>query len=134
MCQDLRDYLDMGWDKHTKPPSDFCPGRYCVFWVTPGGSADMSGRIYRSLEDALAPHEGWVKFPKGGCSCSFGVCTRTDPVAGDHDWYEPCEPALERDNLPWFYFIPTADKLAAESRERYLRESHELWGDKQEPE
>jgi hypothetical protein len=65
--------------------------------------------------------------PCVGCGCSFGVCTRVDPVAGDHDWCEPNEPALERDGLPWFYFIPSADKLAPEFHERYQRESQALW-------
>lgn len=120
----------MGWNKHIKPPSDFCPGRYCLFWVPPGGSADMSRRTYKSLKEALSKHDGWVKFPNGGCGCSFGSCTRLDPIAGDHDWYEACEPALERDNLPWFYFIPSIDKLASEFHERYLKESQKLWGEK----
>lgn len=88
----------------------------------------MSGRTYRSIKEAFIRRDGWVDFPKGGCSCSFGLCTRLDPIAGDHDWYEPCEPALDRDGLPWFYFIPSADKVGAEFRERYLRESEELWG------
>ena len=88
----------------------------------------MSGRSYRSVREALARRDGWVEFPRGGCSCTSGVCTRLDPVAGGRDWYEPCGPDLERDGLPWFYFIPSADKLAAEFRERYLQESRALWG------
>ncbi len=90
----------------------------------------MSGRTYSSVEEALANSGSLVKFPHGGCSCSFGICTRLDPVAGDRDWYEPCEPKLERDGLPWFYFIPSVAKLAPELHEEYLRESRALWGDK----
>jgi hypothetical protein len=98
-------------------------------WITPGGKADMSGREYSSPEEALARFDEWVEFPEGGCSCTFGRCTRQDPVGGDRDWYEPNEPALERDGLPWFYFIPSVEKLAPAFHDKYLRESRELWGD-----
>ncbi len=118
----------MTWDKHTRPPADFCPGRYCFQWVPPGGAADMSGRTYRSFREAIARRDGWVDFPQGGCGCGVGLCTRLDPVDGDSDWYEPCELALERDGLPWFYFIPSVEKLAPEFHERYLGESQALWG------
>jgi hypothetical protein len=124
----------MAWDKHTKPPGDFCPGKYCVQWVPPGGAADLSGRTCRSFQDAITRRADWTEFPQGGCGCGFGVCTRLDPVAGDHDWYEPCKPALERDGLPWFYFIPSLDDLAPEFHERYLRESRALWGGDQDAE
>lgn len=119
----------MGWNKNTKPPADFCPGRYCFQWVPPGGTADRSGRSYRSFEEAITRREGWVQMPQGGCACAFGLCTRLDPVAGDSDWYEPHEWALERDGLPWFYFIPSVDKVDSEFHERYLRESRDLWGE-----
>ena len=56
---------------------------------------------------------------------------RIDPIASDDDWYEPCEPALEQDGLPWFYFIPSVDKLHSQFHEQYIRESGELWGDDQ---
>jgi hypothetical protein len=52
-----------------------------------------------------------VKFPQGGCSRTLGVGARLDPAAGDHDGYEPHEPALERDGPAWFYFIPSVDKV-----------------------
>lgn len=124
----------MAWDKHTKPPADVCPGKYCFQWVSPGGAANMSGRSYRSLQEALNRRDDFVEFPQGGCSCSFGLCTRLDPIAGDRDWYEPCEPELERDGLPWFYFTPSPEKLAPEFRERYLRDSQSLWGGEQDVE
>ena len=87
----------------------------------------MSGRLYRSFQEAFTCRDDWVELEQGGCSCTFGVCTRLDPLAGDRDWYEPCEPALERDGLPWFYFIPSIDQLVPELHERYLRESQALW-------
>ena len=89
----------------------------------------MSGRSYRSVQEALTRSDGWVRFPRGGCSCSSGLCTRLEPVAGNRDWYEPFEPELERDGLPWFYFIASPNELVRDSRERYLRESRELWGE-----
>jgi hypothetical protein len=119
----------MEWDKHTKPPVEVCPGKYCFHWVEPGGAADMTGRLHGSFEEALARRDEWTAFPQGGCACKFGVCTRLDPVTGDYDWYEPHEPALERDGLPWFYFIPSVAKLVPELQEQYLRESKALWGE-----
>jgi hypothetical protein len=88
----------------------------------------MSGRKYGSFEEAIARRDDWVEFPHGGCSCTCGLCTRLDPVAGDRDWYEPCEPALEGDGLPWFYFIPSVQKLTPEFHERFLQVSRALWG------
>jgi hypothetical protein len=90
----------------------------------------MSGRRYASLKEAFKHRDDWVEFPQGGCCCTFGKCTRLDPVEGDHDWYEPCEPALERDGLPWFYFLGSVENVTPEFQERYLRESRELWGDR----
>jgi len=124
----------MAWDKRRKPPADFCPGRYCFQWIPPGGAADMSGRSYRSVQESLSSRDGWVEFPDGGCACTFGACNRLDPVAGDHDWYAPCEPTLEGDGLPWFYFIPSAEGLTPESAARYERESQALWGGQQDAE
>lgn len=118
----------MAWDKKQKPPPDFCPGHYCFFWVPPGGSADMSGATFGSFEEAVRQRSSWTTLPQGGCGCSFGTCTRFDPVAGDRDLYEPHEQALEKDGLPWFYFIASADNVGAEFREAYLRESQVRWG------
>ena len=89
----------------------------------------MSGRLYNSVQEAITHRDDWVEFPQGGCRCSFGLCTRLDHVAGDRDWYEPCEPELERDGLPWFYFTASIDKLVPHLHEQYLRESRALWGD-----
>ena len=118
----------MAWDKRVKPLADFCPGRYCFQWVPPGGAADLSGRAYSSFQEAITRRADWIELPQGGCGCGFGVCTRFDPIAGDSDWYEPDEQALERDGLPWFYFIPSTDKLVPKFHARYLRESQALWG------
>lgn len=119
----------MNWIKEQRPPADICPEKYCEFWVPPGGKADMSGRVYRSLREAMGPHDGWVDFPEGGCACTFGSCTRNKAAVGDRDWYEPCEPNLRAAGLPWFYFVPSPEKLAPPFREQFLAESRELWGD-----
>lgn len=122
----------MTWDKHKKPPGDVCPERYCFHWSPPGGAADLSGQTSASFQEAITRRDDWVEFPQGGCSCGFGLCIRHDPVAGDHDWYEPEEWVLERGGLPWFYFIPSVEDVDPESREEYLRESQALWGDGKE--
>jgi hypothetical protein len=118
----------MTWDKHTKPPADLCPEIYCFHWVPAGGAADLSGRTYSSFQEAVTRRADWIEFPQGGCGCGFGVCTRMDKVAGDHDWYESDNLALKQDGLPWFYFIPSTDNLRTEFHESYLRESQALWG------
>jgi hypothetical protein len=123
----------MDWNKCRRPPADICPERYCWHWVPPGGIKDVSGRVYDSVEEAFTQRDGCVEFPDGGCGCSVGFCTRLDPIAGKHDWYESYEPELERDGLPWFYFIATVDNLVEERHEQYLRESQELWGDHPDP-
>lgn len=100
----------MEWDKKTKPPADICPGKYCFSWVSAAGAAAMLGLV------------------KEGCPYWSGVCSRNDQVAGDVDLYEPHEPQLEEDGLPWFYFISSTQNLVPQLHEAYLRESQILWG------
>ena len=88
------------WDKFKKPPQNFCPQKFCFIW---------------SEED-------------NNCSESFGSCSRNTGYENQKDWYEPCEPELERYGLPWFYFITSPDKLIDELKEDYIRESNTLWG------
>lgn len=98
------------WDKYTKPHANVCPEKYCFHWMSVFGMIDQPDVV------------------RGHCECEFGACARLHPVGCNHDWYEPCEPALAKDGLPWFYFIPSTDKLVAELHEQYLRESIALWG------
>ena len=114
------------WNLLVRPPEGVCPEKYCFHWVTPGGYADMTGRRYASREEALRNAE-WTPFPDGGCSCTLGLCKRFDPVNGSQDFYEPCEPRLEEDGLPWFYFC-TLDSLSDRFHEKFIRESEQLWG------
>ena len=88
------------WKAEMKPAALECPREFCFLWDTSAAS----------------------------CGCPFGLCTRLDSERGKHDFYEPHEPNLARAGLPWFYFIPDADKLANESKEEYEREAKRLWG------
>lgn len=66
---------------------DECPKEGCFHWICPGGAADMSRKTHKDLETAFK--EGnWVSFPDGGCSCTWGRCTRIDPK-GEDDFFEP---------------------------------------------
>lgn len=64
----------------------------------------------------------WSESDKN-CRETFGKCYRSTANLNDYDWYEPCEPELERNDLPWFYFITTEKRLLKKARKRYLRES-----------
>jgi hypothetical protein len=116
------------WDPKKRPPLDRCPERYCFHWVTPGGCANISRRAYDSLADSFADHDAWVDFPEGGCACDLGPCIRLSRAAGAKDWYEPHEPALERDGLPWFYFV-REQSLTRRARRQFERLARVLWGE-----
>ena len=94
----------MNWDKHKKPPDSICPEAFCFLWSE----------------------------SKGCCRETFGKCRRSTANQSDTDWYEPCEPELEKQGLPWFYFTPNVNILVEELREKYIKESSELWGSAQE--
>lgn len=117
---------DSMWEPARRPPADQCPKKFCFHWIPPGGMADMTGKEYSSLREALATRSNWTPFPDGGCSCMFGPCTRLDPVNGSRDHYEPCEPELLRAGLPWFYFS-TLENLHPKFHEQFLRESQAHW-------
>lgn len=87
------------WDKFKKPPENICPQKFCFIW-----SEDVNK-----------------------CRATFGLCKRLAPDKCNKDWYDPCEPELEKNGLPWFYFIPNADKLVDKLKEEYIRQSNELW-------
>jgi hypothetical protein len=63
-----------------------CPKDGCFHWITPGGAADMSGKLHQSVQDSFKDGE-WVKFPDGGCSCTWGKCTRLHED-GENDFFE----------------------------------------------
>lgn len=72
-----------------EPIKKECPKDKCFHWICPGGAAEMSGKTFKTLQEAFDKGE-WKKFPEGGCSCNFGKCIRLDPQ-GDGDHYEPCD-------------------------------------------
>ncbi len=110
------------WDRAVKPPADVCPQQFCFEWLE-AGSWSAPG-LYANLETAL---EATVKIENGACGCTSGRCSRIDPQS-TQDCYEPHEPCLEAAGLPWFFFIPDADKLVEELRDDYIAESQALWG------
>ncbi len=63
-----------------------CPKDKCFHWIPPGGAADMSGGTYQNLQESFDKGK-WVKFPIGGCSCTFGKCIRIHPD-GEADFFE----------------------------------------------
>lgn len=100
------------WDKHKRPPAHICPQKYCFLWIS-----------------ARGPIGNLPAVPEGHCGFEYRLCTRLDPVNGDADYYEPCEPELEADDLPWFYFMTPAEMLASPFRKKYLRLTRDLWGE-----
>lgn len=92
---------DMEWDKNKKPPENICPSVFCFLWSESNSK----------------------------CRETFGKCRRATGNNNDADYYEPCEPKLDKHGLPWFYFIASEKNLVDELQEDYLRESKKLWGD-----
>jgi hypothetical protein len=98
------------WDPKVKPPPNLCPHRFCFLWREAGNR--LAAGLYSSVEQAL---EATTTIVGSYCGWAFGLCTRLDPVHGDHDWYEPDEPQLSAAGPPRFYFIAEPEKFAAEN-------------------
>jgi hypothetical protein len=111
------------FDLLRKPPALLCPQRYCFFWSAPGERA--ADGLYANLDEALERSE---PITQSGCRCALGLCLRADTTNGEGDYYEPHEPRLAEDSLPWFYFITTPMKLIDDLKEVYIRDSEQLWG------
>src|SRR5262245_52812435 len=112
-----------GRNQTEKPSPTECPKEFCFFWVKRGSR--FAKGLDNDLEEALN-HAALMQGDQ--CGCSFGICRRLDPINGNKDWYEPNEVKLEEAGLPWFYFISGPEKLVAELRDKYIRESELLWG------
>ncbi len=63
-----------------------CPKEKCFFWIKPGGSADMSGKRYGNIQEALKKGK-FTPFPDGGCSCTK-KCSRIHKEE-TVDYFEP---------------------------------------------
>jgi hypothetical protein len=59
-----------------------CPEKYCFLWDDEENKCD---ECYKELD-------------------SFSDCIRRN-IQGTNDFYEPCEPYLEKDKLPINYFV-----------------------------
>jgi hypothetical protein len=91
------------------PDLTICPKHYCFHWLEKG---DFIARgFHANLEEASQHMEEVLE---DGCGCSLGICLRDERLqsikgAKDNlsirDWYEPCEPALDKNGLPHDYFI-----------------------------
>lgn len=59
--------------------------------------------------------------------CTEKRCCRFEPTS-EFDFYEAHEPQLEKDGLPWFYFIPSFNHLNETLIKEYIEESEKIWG------
>ena len=69
------------------PPRWACPERYCFLWDE---EENRCGEAFKAFDPGYD-------------------CLRQN-LAGQADWYEPCEPALRRDRLPLHYFLDTGPR------------------------
>jgi len=119
------------YDSHEKPSEIVCPQEYCFNWVEIGDrivTDGENGQTCGSIEEALAK-PNFKRVVNSGCNCRDGTCARLSGVKSDTDWYEPSEPALKAEKLPWFFFIPGPSFIVEESREEYISQSEALWGE-----
>jgi hypothetical protein len=119
------EYQMIQWRAEIKPPSHICPQHYCWHWIKAG--SHFAPGFHDSLDEAWSETK-----PIAVNSCevtfNFGHCSRTGEENNIGDFYEPNEPALAKDGLPWFYFIPSTKSLVPELHAEYISESEALWG------
>jgi hypothetical protein len=88
-----------------QPDYTLCPKHHCFHWLEKGS---LIARHVQVNLDEVSTH--WEKVKKSGCGCSFGNCVREGRFKDldtryFRDWYEPCEPSLEKEGVPHDYFI-----------------------------
>jgi hypothetical protein len=97
--------------KHVLPKPDFtkCPKVFCFHWLEQGDL--IAQGFYPNVEEANNDMEEVLV---ERCGWRYGVCLRdpnlqqAEPGQIDpsyKDWYEPCEPRLDKSGLPHDYFI-----------------------------
>jgi hypothetical protein len=103
------------WQQHIIPSPNICPKEYCFFWTEEGDY--FAPDLYGDLQEAL---NNTKEITRSGCRCTFGKCVRNKDANGLKDWYEPCEPELEKAELPWFYFM-SLDRLNRKKQRIYKK-------------
>jgi len=114
------------WNSNQKPPLNICPEHYCFCWVPPKGSADLSGKVYDSFEEAVAAAKTGVVFLHGGCAAPFGPCKRISKSEADKDCYEPYNSCLKKADLPELFFCDPKN-LEEEDQVQYASMAKLLW-------
>lgn len=114
------------WNPNQKPSLDKCPEHYCFCWVPPGGSADLSGKVYDSLEEAVESSKRGVVFLNGGCAAPLGPCKRGTSSSKDNDCYEPSNRCLKKSGLPELFFCDP-ESLDKADQTQYELMANELW-------
>lgn len=114
------------WNPKHRPSVDECPKHYCFNWVPPGGSADLSGKVYDSFEEAVEGSKKGVVFLKGGCAVPFGPCRRGTGNSRDNDCYEPHNSCLKSSGLQELFFC-NPENLDEEDQVQYNSMARKLW-------
>ena len=105
---------DSTWEENKQPNLTICPKHFCFFWHERGDS--VAKGMYANVEKAMG---NLVKVGKSQCGFQYGRCTRNQQAEGARDFYEPCEPALEKAGLPDFYFNDPNWNKSEEDRDAY---------------
>ncbi len=93
-------------DANTIPAPDYtiCPKQFCFFWQDEGDY--IAPGFYPNVEEAL---QHLTLITKSGCGFRYGKCRRDtvdqEPNQVYKDFYEPCEPALDKAGLAHMHFV-----------------------------
>jgi hypothetical protein len=114
------------WNLNQRPLLSACPEQFCFCWVPSKGSADLSGKIYSSFEEATSATPLGVAFLHGGCAAPCGPCKRITKSESDSDCYEPFESVLKKANLPELFFC-NPELLEEQDQKQYQTMAEQLW-------
>ena len=114
------------WHINQKPSLSECPEHYCFCWTPPKGTADLSGKVYDSFEEAVAESNNRVTFLHGGCAAPLGPCNRLTKKPEDRDSYEPFESVLRKNELPELFFC-NPDNLDSDDQAQYKLMAAGIW-------
>ena len=85
------------------PARHECPQRFCFHWCPAGTKVEAVPRLYGSLQEALN-EATWIVVDEARCGLRSEACRRSGRPGATADWYEPCEPELDKAGLPHGYF------------------------------